>query len=92
MFKVGDLVTAYHAGLHRITDIQKRGKSYVGDVMIGGDLLFYRKEYDKNYKKVNGPSNCCDETYCRKIDAEFIAKERSRFDQIIERLNNITES
>ncbi len=71
-FKIGDLITTYHKGFHRITGIEKRKKFYVdGKTLIGGDLLFYIKEYDANFNPTSRKSSdCCDEIYCKKVNIE----------------------
>lgn len=56
--KVGDLVTGYHKGYHRLLVIEHR-KSFK-------PLFHYRCEFNASGKKMNSKQmRCCDAGFCR---------------------------
>lgn len=70
--EVGDIISAYHAGFHRVTEVQKRG----ADPETHNDLVVYTKLLDGNMKPCRKTKNCCDAAYCIKIDPEWINEGR----------------
>lgn len=73
--EVGDIITAYHDGYHRLDKIElrfyaandifvKRGEAKVGEEY--SPLFHYTKVMSSNGKKFrNGQKNCCDASYCK---------------------------
>ena len=83
--KVGDLVLAYHNGIHRIDKIERRFYSaeeiqryptlqHFG--YVGGDeyppLVSYTQVLTKDFKKSKKKTNQCDASFCRKVDENYI--------------------
>ena len=68
--KVGDIITAYHKGFHRVTEIQKRHGTT--------PLIYYYKVLDSNYNKCKPKKNCCDAYWCERITLEGLKKEFER--------------
>ena len=72
---VGDIITAYHAGYHRVltVGVEGKGASY--------HLVTYERVLDKNGKKAGGKPQRCDSSYCVKVTPslanDIIAKEMS---------------
>jgi len=54
---VGDLITTYHSGYHRLTRIEDRGERNT-------PLFHYNKVYDSEGNPRKG-RNACDASYCR---------------------------
>lgn len=92
-FKVGDLITAYHSGIHRITEIERR--FYKDENDIPSSLRNERKVGDEyapiiKYEKVlqeNGElpkskmKKSCDAGYCE-FAVEFIRKEEQKLNKL----------
>ncbi len=55
-FKVGDVITAYHKGIHRITSIEPRKGTT--------PLIYYKKMFTYDGAKAPATKNCCDEGFC----------------------------
>lgn len=79
--KVGDLITAWHAGIHQVTRIEKtyyravyeipptlRGIKQVGDE--GSPLVYYAQRFTKDFRPVNGKR----ERYCGIAECALVTK------------------
>lgn len=90
--KVGDIITAYHKGYWRLTQIDQRfykdrepipqGKK-VGDEY--SPLFHYELVADSKFAPPKGKAKkqCCDVSYCRKVDQAYIDIEvQKRLDEI----------
>ena len=85
-FKVGDLIFAYHSGVHTITEIKRRRQTYrthdrLGETINDGDpdfsLLQYKKVLDKSGNPSRSkPVNTCHPHYCTKIDKKVVEQKR----------------
>lgn len=73
--EIGDIITAYHAGYHRVLTVGSRG------VGASYHLVTYERVLDKNGKKAGGKPQHCDSAYCVKVTPalanDIIAKEMS---------------
>ena len=58
--KVGDLITAYEPGIHRVVEIKSR------DAFNDPPLLSYVKEFDFKGKKSKHIKNSCCGSWCKK--------------------------
>lgn len=95
-FKLGDLITTYHTGFWRLTDIERRWHQ-VGAILGGKDvggqehgaLFTYAKEYDADFEPIKrkGWQEECDESHCRKVDADWAADEIDKLERRIEQIN-----
>lgn len=68
--KVGDVISTYHAGYHRLESIEVRPPQkslFDKSVTFKPEPLFYyRKVVDSNGKQASGKTLlCCDAAYCR---------------------------
>lgn len=80
-FKVGDFITSYHKGIHKLMEIQPRGKE-ANHVPI----FAYAAVLTSDYKPVKRKAlNECDAGYCRIVDVKMLEKER---DEFVDRINN----
>lgn len=71
--KLGDLITAYHAGFHRVTAIDRSVK----DGEAWHVMIHYVTVLTAQYKKTNTKSvRSCDATYCEKLTKASIAEKR----------------
>jgi hypothetical protein len=67
--KVGDLVTGYHKGFHRVISV---GQPYAGASTY---LVYYEAVLDSKCNPVRSKTKrSCDLSYCRKIDKEYLVK------------------
>ena len=82
--KDGDLILAYHSGVHRAHKVERRFRSkddhYVksgaypeGEYMA---LIHYETVLTGSGKKVK-KQNCCDAGFCTKLTPEVVAKLRA---------------
>lgn len=73
--KVGDIVTAYHKGFHRVLKIENRhnmvvgGKTYHPSPLVTLELVL-----DSNGKKARPKETSCDINWCKKIDMNEVNK------------------
>jgi len=95
-FKVGDLITAYHKGVHEILSIKRRfyereddiPSSLKGVKSIGDEnnaLIYYKKVLNDNGTKSKSIQQCCDVLFCKPF-SDFIKEkeeELNRFKSII---------
>jgi hypothetical protein len=84
--KVGDLITAYQKGFHRVTELTPGGSS--------GTLVHYKRVLSDKGRKSKGSIQVCDGSYCKKMDmvevGEYIDTARMEFEIMCENL--ITEA
>jgi hypothetical protein len=69
--KVGDLITAYHKGYHRVTAVTRRfGPQYASNRSAGDEqspLITYDQVLDSNGKQKKRAGLDCDAAFCRKV-------------------------
>lgn len=63
---VGDIITAYHAGFHRVISIEPREGE--------GALVRYVQVLAGNGNKARPVQNVCDELWCLKVTEERVQK------------------
>ena len=72
-FKVGDIITAYHKGYHRITLIEDRQQSNTGRYKgTDSPLIHYTCILDSNGQPSKARKNECDALYCRRVTTEQV--------------------
>ena len=82
--KVGDLITTYSAGVHRITKIEKRrwtkddiqwspDNTKIGDYKE--DLVYYKKVLDEYANPQSSVEKTYELLYCRSVKEYFERKE-----------------
>ena len=82
--KVGDLITTYSAGVHKITKIEKRlwttlniqwspNNTKIGDYML--DLVYYKKVLDEYGNPQSSVEKTLELPYCRPVKEYFERKE-----------------
>lgn len=85
--KEGDLILAYHAGIHRVTKIEQRFYTkddifvHRGEQKAGAEyssLIFYLTVMNSSGKKVNNRINSCDAQFCTKLTAGYVAEHRKK--------------
>lgn len=64
--KIGDIITAYHKGYHRVTDIIPRKGAM--------SLIQYKMIMDSKLNKRRGNEKTCDASYCTVITRPYIEK------------------
>jgi hypothetical protein len=71
--EIGDIITAYHAGYHRVMAIGAKG------VGASNKMITYERVLDKTGKKAGVRLQHCDSSYCVKLTPaianDIIAKE-----------------
>jgi hypothetical protein len=77
--KVGDIISAYLTGYHKVTKIEERG----GEV----PLFYYQMVADKNGKPKNSKENYCDAAYCRHAKETLIEEVAKKIKEL-EQLNS----
>lgn len=77
---VGDIITSYHSGFHRVISIEYRGSNTT-------PLIEYEKVFDKDGNPKRG-KNSCDASYCRKA-IETLPQILQELDQKHDRLRRI---
>lgn len=101
--EIGDLVTTYHKGVWRITDIERRfvrhddyGQRTLpnGDVAKVGDeynsLIHYEKVLNGNYNRVRGNTRKkCDASFCTKLDAAWAQEQRAELERKIKTIEQL---
>jgi hypothetical protein len=93
-FKVGDLITAYHSGIHRITEIERRFYKDENDIpsflrndkKVGDEyapIIWYEKVLQENGEipTKGKKKNRCDGSYCE-FATEFIRKEERKLNKL----------
>jgi hypothetical protein len=100
MLKIGNVITAYHKGFHRITKIEKRYHTKRDEEMGYGKegeeynpLVYYITIMDANFKPKNYRERCSDSAYCSVVDEkrieDFKDKEMQRYDEIIDGIDSL---
>lgn len=90
----GDLITAYHAGFHRATKVERRfvtkadEKLYEGRHGKAGDeymsFISYTPVLTANYQEAKGKKEKgCDASYCERLTKEAIEARRKKLLQEI---------
>lgn len=89
--QVGDLITAYHSGYHRLTKIERRcytqydidNFSVYKDKQVGEEykpLFHYEQVLTADYKKTKKKkAMSCDASYCKRVDHVYIAGLQTAF-------------
>lgn len=73
--KVGDIVTAYHKGFHRVLKIENRSNMAVGGKTYHpAPLVTLLLLLDSNGKKASRKETSCDISWCTKIDMNEVNK------------------
>lgn len=100
--KIGDIISAYHEGYHKITKISKRWKHitennvYINDEYNPdtcgepiGDLIYYIKVYSSDGKPVNSnKTKCSDISFCKPAN-QSISEEIFKLTEKIRNLKDI---
>jgi len=88
--EVGDIITAYHKGYHRVTNIEPRyvvnsfdPRQKIGDEYAS--LIHYQQLMTNDFSPRTG-KHCCDESYCRKIDDQFFEEEIEKLEELRKKL------
>lgn len=95
--QIGDLITTYHAGIWKLTKIEKRFYKTISDIpsflrdskKVGDEfspLYTYKKVCDFNGESKQNKVNSCDASYCAPA-IEYIVKEKERIDKLEQWLN-----
>jgi len=103
--KVGDIITAYSKGYHRVVNIHRRFNTKHDEEMNFGkmgeefnSIIEYKMVMDSKYKlKKNGKTDSCDAEYCKVVTLSAIKAEKLEkvkalsegYDQLIEMLSTI---
>lgn len=97
---VGDLVLAYHKGIHQVIEIERRFLN-ASDLTYGsykgkkvGDeytpLLHYKKIATPDFKRCKTQTeNSCDAYYCKKIDAKYFKEQQQELKARITELTGL---
>lgn len=97
--KVGDIIYAYHSGIHQITKIERRFWDYNNhykDLKENDDraeeyssLIHYEKLYTKEFKRTKKRSaNTCDAQFCC-LAIEHLTKGIVRFQNQLEIMKSL---
>jgi hypothetical protein len=100
--KIGDIISAYHKGYHKITKISKRWNALSNSMYTIydeynsetcgeqiNDLIYYITLFDSNGKPIKSDKEkCCDSAFCKMAD-ETISNEISNHLEKIENLRNL---
>jgi hypothetical protein len=100
--QVGDFITAYHKGIHRVTEIKRRfrGPGDVGkqlhpdgrEVQDGEEYnayVSYEAVLDSSFKPTAKRRKGCDSGFCTKITPDFIKKQRQEFNRQMRALKSL---
>lgn len=102
--KIGDLITAYHKGYWVVTSIEQRvvtkdeEERYSGRYGKEGDpknsMIHYELAFDSKFKPSGKKKkvNCCDASYCSKVDAKFIADQIKELNNQVDALCNFAQA
>ena len=89
--QVGDIIKAYHAGIHRLTKIEPRFYTKEDDKRDWGklgqeytSLIYYDRVLNNHFKKSNRKDLCCDAAYCKKLTAEWVKNELEEKRKVLE--------
>lgn len=92
--EVGDLVTTYHKGVWRVTDVERRFVQpddrrlrALPDTQVGDEynaLIHYHKVLNGDFKpvKTKSPKNC-DASFCTKLDDAWAQSQRDELERKI---------
>ena len=94
--KPGDLITAYHAGFHRVTEVKRRfytaydeecGRGKEGDEY--NSLIVYQTVLTAKYKITKSKKEkCSDASFCQKLTKQAIEERRKK---LIDEINQGTD-
>lgn len=100
--KVGDLITGYHAGFHRVTEIKERfytkddedryshSRPEIKEGQQYKSLIFYKTVMSANYKPSKAKKEkACDAHFCEKLDKDTIEARRK---QLLDEINAGTDA
>ena len=95
--EVGDFITAYHKGYWKVTAIERRYRDRDWrDQKIGDEyasLISYELAADTHLRRPvkTARKECCDATYCTKIDDQYFEFELYEFKSKIETLKKLRD-
>lgn len=72
--KIGDLITTYHSGFHRL-------------VRVSGDVCYYTQEFTSDCKPKKSKERACSIEYC-KLAKDFIEQELVKLNKKQQTLEN----
>lgn len=79
--KCGDIITAYHKGIHQITSIQSRDGQ--------APLFNYRTIMTDSFKKTNKKTiKTCDASYCGRVDVMQLKETIKMLEDLIVMVDN----
>lgn len=84
-FKVGDIITSYHKGFHKVTRVTPR--NYPGRPMTA--LLDYVRVCGPDGQKAARNTNSCDSFYCKKVTRSTV---QDLYAKLIERAHVLQDS
>lgn len=99
--KVGDLITAYHKGYWTVTSIEQRVVTKDEEERYQGragdpinSIIHYELAFDSKFKPSGKKkkTNACDASYCRKVDAKFIADQIKELNSQVDALCNFAQA
>ena len=76
-FKVGDLIKAYHSGIHEVINPDWRNNK---------NCITYKQVYNNDGKPFKGRTYICHIGYCRLVDYDFVHEEIVKHAITIDRL------
>jgi hypothetical protein len=101
-FVVGDIITTYHKGYWRLTEIERRFMQK-GDLTLtihkgakAGDeyspLLHYEQVITEDFKSTKGKrKNCCDASLCKKVTPKYIAEMKAKYTEGCDKLLSLVQ-
>ena len=100
--QLGDFITSYHVGIHRVTKIERRFRKASdvgrqlhddGTEVVDGEqynaFIRYEAVLDGSFKPAARRKKGCDSGFCTKITADYIGEQRQEFDRRIKVLEEL---
>jgi hypothetical protein len=73
-FKVGDFITAYHSGIHRLTSIELRTQA---KDKTDSPVFYYDRIMDGKFNPKKG-KNCCDASFCKPTNVQLLNQQANQ--------------
>lgn len=96
-FSVGSIVTGYHKGYWKVTQIERRfwtdkDEKYNSSRVAGEEynpLVHYKKVLNENFTAAKKSYKKCDAGYCKLVTRDIIAEMRKAYNDGLDRLENL---
>lgn len=91
--KIGDFITSYNKGIHRVTKIERRFGTadtiYAKEGEEYAALISYEYVLNGNFEPAGKRRGSCDVSFCTKITLDYIKEQRRVFNKQMRALKEL---